>query len=528
MKKILSIIVLLAMLFALAAPVSAAHVSETEAISALETLGLVKGTGSGFEPDRSPTRAEALLMLLRLLGKESEATGGWYCPFKDGGWAKSYIGYAASHGLVYGVSATRFGSDLSVSARDYLTMVLRALGYSDAAGDFTWAQSIAFAERIGLTHGEYKADSEFLREDMALVSYTALTLKMKDSERTLCEQLYVDGVFSAEALKQTRFAGVVTSALPTYTAAEIHELGASAVVYVEVYKSEEAFADDKSDAHGSGFFLTNDGVALLSYHELDGCLYARATTLDGRRYDVTGVLWYDPLRDAAVVRLSRTDIEGTPVRFFPYLDLGDSDAIGAGDTVYTLSNALGMIDNVTPGVLSNRSRVVDDPAYPCLQITAPIASGSSGGPLLNEHGEVIGIIYGAFVQGENMNLAVPVNCLPELDLSADGTPLTEVCETENKKKENAVITAEKTDITLHVGEEQTVLISNDYPGQANVAFDISGDGNISCVWEAFVTKQSVPLRIIGDDTGKSDVTITFYDTDANEDASAVIHVTVLE
>ena len=344
MKKILTFILALALLLTLAAPAGAAHVSAAEAIGALETLGLVKGSGNGFEPERTMTRAEAIVMLLRLLGKIDEAGRYGACPFNDGGWAASYIGYAAANGLTYGISETQFGSDMPVGVRDYLTMVLRALGYSDAAGDFAWAQSIAFADSIGLTHGEYTAATQFLREDMALVSYTALTLKLKDSEQTLAQRLYRDGVISAAALKATRLAAVAAENTATYTAAEIHARGASAVVLMEMYDSREAMDKNEPGGNGSGFFVTADGVIVMTYHELDGYSFARATTLDGHVYDVTSVLHYDVARDIAVVRVSRTDTFGRTVRFFPYIDIGDSDAVAAGDPVYTLSNPLGHID----------------------------------------------------------------------------------------------------------------------------------------------------------------------------------------
>ena len=528
MKKGLILILLAAMLLALAVPAGAASVSGEEAIEALTALGIVTGTGEGFEPARSATRAEALVMLLRLLGKEAEAAQGWDCPFADGGWAASYIGYAWKNGLVSGVSAARFGAGDPVSARDYLTMTLRALGYSDAAGgDFTWAESIAFADRIGLTHGEYTAAGGFLREDMALVTYTALTTKLKDGSGTLAEALYRAGVLSGSALKTTRLAGVVRTDAPVLSAAEIHERCASAVVLVEAYTSRETLEKNKADAQGSGFFVTSDGVAAMSYHELDGYSYARVTTLDGHRYELTGVLYYDVPRDIALVRVSRTDLEGNTVRFFPYLDVGDSDALGAGDRVYTVSNALGKVDSLSEGIVANRGRIVDDPAYPCLQVTAPFASGSSGGPLLNASGEAVGVIYGTFVNGQNMNLVVPINCLEGVALTGEGTPLASVCEAENAKKASATITAEREHVTLHIGEEQEILISHNCPSRANIRYQIESAGIVECVWGEFVTKQSVPLSIIGRAEGETDVTITFVSGTGNEDASTVIHVTVL-
>jgi len=527
MKKVLSLLLMLVILFGLSAPASAAHVSGEEAISALETLGLVKGTGSGFESQRSATRAEALVMLLRLLGVETAAKSCRSSPFSDGGWAASYIGYAAEHGLVKGVSDTKFGSGLAVSARDYLTMVLRALGYREESGDFTWEQSIAFADGIGLTHGEYTASGEFLREDLALVSYTALTLQMKDSNRTLAEQLYLDGVISAASLKATRLGSVVPIVAKTYNAAEIHELGASAIVYMEMFENDEQLRKGEAGGTGSGFFVTSDGVIAMSYHELNGKAYARATTLDGHSYDVTGVLYYNPARDIALVRVSRTDINGVSVRFFPYLDLGDSDLVAAGETVYTLSNALARIDNITAGIVSNRSRIVDDAENPFLQITASISQGSSGGALLNSSGQVIGVLYGAFSSGNDMYLAVPINCLKGISMTGSGTPLTRVCETENAKKAAATIKAVPANLTLHIGDTQKVMITSTYPGQTNLQYDISSYGIVSCSWNAFINNQSIPLSVTGLAAGETEVTVRFADGYGNDTAEAVIRVTVL-
>ena len=528
MKKLISIILIVAVLAALCLPVSAAQTSASEAIDTLERLGLVKGTGNGFAPERGATRAEALTMLLRLLGQEAEAKAETApCPFYDGGWAAPYLTYAWKHGLAQGRSSTYFGSNDPVSVRDYLTMVLRALGYSDAAGDFSWSRSIAFSDGVGLTHGEYPADGSLLREDLALISYTALTLPVKGTGQKLIERLYLSVAVSADALKQTRLAWALDAGQREYTPAEIHALGASAVVYVELYETEEELEKDKPSAHGSGFFVTGDGVALLSYHELDGCTHVRVTTLDGKRYDVTGVLAYDPLWDMAAVRVSRQATDGSSVRFFPHLDLGDSDAVYPGARIYALGNPLGLVDSISEGIISNRARDVNDPAYPCLEFTAPIAPGSSGGPLLNSHGRVVGIIQAMFVNGQVLNLATPVNCVPGESLSGEGTPLTAVKEAEDAKKAAAEISATKTQLHLECGQSVELMISHTWPGTANLQYKILQSGVVDCDWGHFVSKHSVPLTVTAVGTGEADIEIRFTSEHESE-ALLTIHVTVSE
>ena len=96
-------------------PVFAAKSEAQEAAQTLHDLGLFKGTGTDvsgnpiFDLNRAPTRAEAVTMLVRLLGKEDEALAGdWNTPFTDvADWAKPYVGYAYANGLTAGVSQTR-------------------------------------------------------------------------------------------------------------------------------------------------------------------------------------------------------------------------------------------------------------------------------------------------------------------------------------------------------------------------------------------------------------------------------------
>ena len=95
MKKLLTAFVLTALLL-----LPAASAAGDEGADALNRLGLFSGSEAGYELDRTPTRAEALVMLLKLTGQADEALAGeWSHPFQDAGWASSYIGYAYQNGL---------------------------------------------------------------------------------------------------------------------------------------------------------------------------------------------------------------------------------------------------------------------------------------------------------------------------------------------------------------------------------------------------------------------------------------------
>ena len=167
-----------------------------QAARELYEMGLFQGTGTNadgtpnFALDRTMTRAEAVTMLVRLLGKEAEAKAGtWTTPFTDvAAWAVPYVGYAYENGLTKGVSATAFGGGDTVTATQYLTFVLRALGY-DSGSDFRWDAAWELSDKLGFTSGQYAAGGDFLRGDAAIVSNNALAVKLKDSGTTLRETL---------------------------------------------------------------------------------------------------------------------------------------------------------------------------------------------------------------------------------------------------------------------------------------------------------------------------------------------------
>lgn len=196
-RRILSLLLALVLLLGLVPMAFAADSQAQDAAEALYQMGLFQGTGKNadgsptFDLDRAPTRAEAVTMLIRLLGKETEAKSGeWDIPFTDvAAWAVPYVGYAYANKLTNGVSDDRFGGSETVTAAQYLTFALRALGY-ESGSDFQWNAAWELSDRIGLTYGQYGAQTtRFLRGDAAVISYNALLLCPKGQSVTLQEQI---------------------------------------------------------------------------------------------------------------------------------------------------------------------------------------------------------------------------------------------------------------------------------------------------------------------------------------------------
>jgi hypothetical protein len=207
-KSLLTVAIAIMLSFALV--FSASAVSFTHLADDLKELGLFHGTDAGYSLDRAANRMEAVVMLVRLLGQEEEALNGNYAhPFTDvPEWASPYVAYAYEKSLTTGTSSTTFGSRNICNARQYVTFVLRALGYSDSEGDFTYAQAIEFGKKVGIID-DLLARGDFLRNEMVAVSYLALGAEPKGGEyKTLLEKLVSEGAVTqtAAAVVQGRVA----------------------------------------------------------------------------------------------------------------------------------------------------------------------------------------------------------------------------------------------------------------------------------------------------------------------------------
>ena len=221
-KRILSWVlaaVLASSLLVLPVSASGSSTSSTDHANKLASLHLFRGTTNGYQLDNTPTRLQGLIMLIRLLGLEEEALA---CtedvPFTDVGSGKEYVAYAYHHGITNGTTATTFSPGTALSARNYVTFLLRSLGYDDGAGEFSVQTSLTFAAQLGMmtsSAAQTLPSIKMNRGDMVDLSYAALTCCLKSSETTLAQKLITDGVFT-EAEAQA--AGVLGSGAGwTYT-----------------------------------------------------------------------------------------------------------------------------------------------------------------------------------------------------------------------------------------------------------------------------------------------------------------------
>lgn len=202
-KRLIALLLFSIIILTLTVPVFATNNDIFVFADKLYKFGLLKGVGlnsngtPNFDLDRAPTRQEAITMLVRLLGKEEDALNGtWNTPFTDvDAWAQPYVGYAYDNSLTYGTSEVTFGASDTVTASQYITFVLRALGYNSDI-DFTWDRAWELSDTIGITNGNYSKQTTFLRGDVVVISHNTLYTKIKSSQKTLLDLLMTNGIIS--------------------------------------------------------------------------------------------------------------------------------------------------------------------------------------------------------------------------------------------------------------------------------------------------------------------------------------------
>ena len=180
--------------------------------AALKTMHLFQGSftgyGEGYDLEVAPTRLQALIMFIRVLGEEDEALAyAGTTPFTDiapGSQGEKYVGYAYSKGYTNGYSPTTFRPSQTVTASQYMEFLLRALGYSSADNkDLSRTLENALANGV-ITPGELASlqSGTFLRADLAYISYYALEAPVAGGRDTLGDLLMDKGVFTQREADQ--------------------------------------------------------------------------------------------------------------------------------------------------------------------------------------------------------------------------------------------------------------------------------------------------------------------------------------
>ena len=152
--------------------------------------------------------------------------------------------------------------------------------------------------------------------------------------------------------------------------------------------------------YSNGYILTNSHVISDGQARTVNVLFSDGSTVDGN------VAWYDSQLDLAIVKVEKTGLTAA--------ELGDSDKVSIGDISIAIGNPYGLdlASTVTQGIISGLDRTIsteETTMTGLIQTDASINAGNSGGPLLNESGQVIGINTAKASEGEGLGFSIPIN-----------------------------------------------------------------------------------------------------------------------
>lgn len=164
-----------------------------------------------------------------------------------------------------------------------------------------------------------------------------------------------------------------------------------------------ALSDDGNGSKGSGVIFTDDGYIITNDHVIRGKTSSMEVHLADNRVLKAKLVATDPRMDLAVIKVEGNNLQS--VKF------GDSAELKKGSLVVAIGNPRGLENSVTTGSISNLNVDVNEDlsTIRCLQTDAAVNHGSSGGALLNEYGELVGINVMIYENSENIGFAIPSN-----------------------------------------------------------------------------------------------------------------------
>src|SRR5579864_1384901 len=197
-------------------------------------------------------------------------------------------------------------------------------------------------------------------------------------------------------------------AADTKTVQQVAETARKSVVVISF-----AGRDGKRQGVGTGFVVGADGLIATNLHVLGEARPISVETADGKRHEVTSVHASDRSLDLALIRINAGNL--------PVLELGDSDLLQDGEAIVAIGNPHGLKNSVVSGVVSAKRELE---GRKMIQIAIPIEAGNSGGPLLDMHGRVQGILTMKSLLTPNLGFAVPINRLKPLLQKPNPLPMS--------------------------------------------------------------------------------------------------------
>ncbi|MEW6008188.1 MAG: trypsin-like peptidase domain-containing protein [Candidatus Omnitrophota bacterium] len=181
----------------------------------------------------------------------------------------------------------------------------------------------------------------------------------------------------------------------------VSDIAASSLLGTVSIKTKDRYG--KELGLGSGFVVSKEGFIATNFHVLESA-YKIVIKIGDKEFKDCLLVKSDPSLDIALLKIESKDLTALPI--------GDSDELLNGQFVVVLGNPWGFERSVSSGIISG---IRSEGDIKIIQMTAPVSPGSSGGPVINEYGEVVGVTtLASFLMAQNLNFAIPINYLKKI------------------------------------------------------------------------------------------------------------------
>ncbi|MCL2365582.1 MAG: trypsin-like peptidase domain-containing protein [Oscillospiraceae bacterium] len=366
----------------------------SESVISVFERGIMDGRGQGmFDPHGQLTIAETIKIAASI--HRNFHSGSMEFP-QGAPWYMPYVDYAHRHGLHIGAFRS---FNVPITRADFAAIMATALpdealtpinhidngGIPDVFESFSYGQAVYMLYRAGVLTGSDSYGTFFPGRTLSRAEAATIVNRMIDADARVLQMRKVP-----------------------LTSEQVYAGASPAVFLIHVYDR-----NDELVKHGSGFFISDDGLAITNYHVVVGGGSIFITMYDGEEFEVAGLYDFDRLNDTALIRVHGED--------FPYLNVSDTP-LQTGATVYALGSPLGLQASFSRGIVSQARRELYGMTF--IQLDAAISTGSSGGALLDAFGRVVGVTTATMVGAQNINLAVPIDYFTILERTAY-TPFSE-------------------------------------------------------------------------------------------------------
>ena len=223
-------------------------------------------------------------------------------------------------------------------------------------------------------------------------------------------------VLASSAVRADTSAPAPSASTTSLSFSDLASLATPSVVLLTLYSE-----DGTKQGTGSGFFISATGQIATNHHVIDDAERVVAKLSDGREVKIVGLLADDPKNDLAIVQAEGAGYQPLP--------LGDPGSVRVGDEIAVIGSPLGLSTTLSTGILAavrdkglGRDESLVDSSSWTMHITAAVAPGSSGSPILSRRGEVVGVVVGGISSAEGMHFGIRVEALRELATRVQPAP----------------------------------------------------------------------------------------------------------